>query len=48
MNVIVVGGGAAGMMAAYSAAENGAKVTCMRKMRNLVKRYLSQARADVM
>lgn len=38
MNVIVVGGGAAGMMAAYSAAENGAKVTLYEKNEKLGKK----------
>ena len=31
MNTCIVGGGAAGMMAAYSAAESGAKVTLYEK-----------------
>ena len=38
MNVIVVGGGAAGMMAAYSAAENGAQVTLYEKNEKLGKK----------
>lgn len=37
-NVIVVGGGAAGMMAAYTAAENGAKVTLYEKNEKLGKK----------
>ncbi len=38
MNIIVVGGGAAGMMAAYSAAESGAKVTLYEKNEKLGKK----------
>ena len=38
MNVIIVGGGAAGMMAAYSAAENGAQVTLYEKNEKLGKK----------
>ncbi len=36
-NVIVVGGGAAGMMAAIFAARNGQNVTLLEKMKNLAK-----------
>ena len=35
--VVVVGGGAAGMMAAYQAAKNGHKVILVEKMKNLEK-----------
>ena len=37
-NIIVIGGGAAGMMAAYSAAESGAKVTLYEKNEKLGKK----------
>ena len=36
-NVIVVGGGAAGMMAAVFAARNGQNVQCLRRMKSLEK-----------
>lgn len=42
--VIVIGGGAAGMMAALKAADNGHDVTCLRKMKSLEKSFLSQER----
>ena len=41
-NVIVVGGGAAGMMAAIFAARNGQNVTLLEKMKNLAKKSSSQ------
>lgn len=39
-NIIVVGGGAAGMLAAYFAADAGNKVTLLEKMRNLERKYI--------
>lgn len=44
--VIVIGGGAAGMMAALKAAENGHDVTLLEKMKSLAKSFLSQERVD--
>ena len=38
MNVLVIGGGAAGMMAAISAAQNGAQVTLIEKNEKLGKK----------
>ena len=35
MNVLVIGGGASGMMAAVTAAENGARVTLLEKKEQL-------------
>ena len=43
--VIVVGGGAAGIMAAISAAESGDSVLLIEK--NLEKKFISPAREDV-
>ena len=37
--VIVIGGGAAGMMAALKAAENGHDVTLLEKMKSLAKAF---------
>ena len=45
---IVIGGGAAGMMAAVFAARNGQAVTLYEQNENLGKKLLSQERADVM
>ena len=45
--VIVIGGGAAGMMAAYEAAMCGGKVTLFEKNEKLGKSFLSRAKADV-
>lgn len=45
--VIIIGGGAAGMIAAYSAALTSKQVILLEKTKNSVKRYLLQARADV-
>lgn len=39
-NIIVVGGGAAGMLAAYFAAEAGNKVTLLEKMKSLERKYI--------
>lgn len=44
--VIVIGGGAAGMMAALKAAENGHDVTLLEKNEKLGKSFLSQERVD--
>ena len=44
--VIVIGGGAAGMMAAYEAAISGSEVTLFEKNENLGKKLLSRVRAD--
>lgn len=38
--IIVVGGGAAGMLAAYFAAEAGNKVTLLEKMKSLERKYI--------
>ena len=40
MNVIVIGGGPAGMMAAITSAENGNKVLLLEKMESLGKKLL--------
>ena len=40
--VLVIGGGAAGMMAAVTAAKNGGQVLFSRKMKSLGRRFLSQ------
>ncbi|MPM46341.1 hypothetical protein SDC9_93039 [bioreactor metagenome] len=40
LQIIVVGGGAAGLMAAYSAAKNGAKVTVLEKMPDIGRKIL--------
>lgn len=39
-NVIIIGGGASGMLAAIGAAECGHKVTIMRKMKSLEKSFI--------
>lgn len=39
-NIIVVGGGAAGMLAAYFAAEAGNKVALLEKMKSLGRKYI--------
>lgn len=39
-NIIVVGGGAAGMLAAYFAAEAGNKVALLEKMKSLERKYI--------
>ena len=46
-DVLVIGGGAAGMMAACSAAEAGARVMLLEKMRRQGRRFISPERADV-
>ena len=46
--VIVIGGGAAGMMAALFAARAGAQVTLLEKMKSWAKRCTSPARAGAM
>ena len=38
--IIVAGGGAAGMLAAYFAADAGNKVTLLEKMRSLERKYI--------
>lgn len=38
--IIVVGGGAAGMLAAYFAADAGNKVTLLEKMKSLERKYI--------
>ncbi len=45
--VIVVGGGAAGIMAAISAAESGDSVFLSNRTKNLEKKFISPAREDV-
>ena len=40
MNVIIIGGGPAGMMAAISASEDGHKVTIIEKMQSLGRKLL--------
>lgn len=47
-NVVVIGGGPAGMMAAGTAAQNGNKVTIVEKMKDLERNYSLQVKADVM
>lgn len=44
--IAVIGGGAAGMMAAISAAETVMKSIFLRKMRNLERKYLSREKED--
>lgn len=39
-NIIVVGGGAAGMLAAYFAADAGNKVALLEKMKSLERKYI--------
>ena len=41
MNVIVIGGGPAGMMAAITSAQNGNKVTLIEKMESLRKKIIN-------
>ena len=48
MKVIIIGGGAAGMMAAYQAAKCGNDVSLYEKNENQERRYLSQEKAAVM
>lgn len=45
--VIIVGGGAAGMMAAISASKAGKKVCILEKMRSLARSFSLQEKADV-
>lgn len=45
-NIIVVGGGAAGMIAAYFAAEAGNKVTLLEKNEKLGKKIYITGKAD--
>ena len=45
--VIVIGGGPAGMMAAIAAKNENNNVTIIEKMKSLVKSYISLAREDV-
>ncbi len=45
--VIVIGGGAAGMMAAYAAGMCGHEVTLYEKTKKLEKRYTLPEKADV-
>ena len=45
--VVVVGGGAAGMMAAYQAAKNGHKVILVDKNEKLGKKIYKTGREDV-
>lgn len=45
--VIVVGGGAAGMMAAISAADSGAEVILIEKNEKLGKKFILQVKEDV-
>lgn len=47
-NVVVIGGGPAGMMAAGTAAQNGNKVTIVEKNERFGKNYSLQVKADVM
>ena len=44
--VIIIGGGAAGMMAAVTAAENGHAVHVYEKMKNWERSFLSREKAD--
>lgn len=39
-NIAVIGGGAAGMMAAYAAAKSGAQVTLYEKMKNWARKSI--------
>ena len=48
LDIVVVGGGAAGLMAAGYAAELGARVCLVEKMERPGKSFLSQERAAVM
>ena len=47
-NIVVIGGGPAGMMAAGTAAQNGNKVTIVEKMKDLEKNYSLRGKEDVM
>lgn len=40
METIVIGGGPAGMLAAYSASKNGDKVTILEKMNSIRKKVI--------
>lgn len=44
--VIIVGGGAAGMMAAISASKEGKKVCILEKNENLARSFLLRGKAD--
>ena len=44
--VAIIGGGAAGMMAAISAAECGHETHILKKMKNWEKNYILQVRED--
>lgn len=46
--VIVIGGGAAGAMAAVTAAKEAVKQSFLKKMRKLERRFLSREKADAM
>lgn len=46
--VLVVGGGAAGMMAALAAAGKGHRVTLFEKMKSWVRKFILQARDGAM
>lgn len=46
--VIVVGGGAAGMLATIIAAKNGCEVTLFEKTKSSERKYILQVREDVM
>ena len=48
MKVIIIGGGAAGMMAAYQAAKCGNDVSLYEKNEKLGRRFLSQEKDAVM
>ncbi len=48
MKVIIIGGGAAGMLAAYQAAKCGNDVSLYEKNEKLGRRYLSQENSAVM
>lgn len=45
--IVIIGGGAAGMMAAYAAAVHGTTVHLIEKNEKLGKKLLLQARGDV-
>ena len=45
--VVVIGAGAAGLMAAYAAAENGHSVTVIEKMKKRAKRSILLGRGGV-
>ena len=46
--IIVIGGGAAGMMAAYAAALCGHQVLCLKKMRRQERKYILPEREGAM